>query len=157
MELRTFPRRTALVIAAAGAAPVLGACDLLNTPGGEPEEVAIHIESSDVSDVNVVTSMNFLVIPNSECPEECPENIELVQADTANPAVPFDEAYRFTDRLQFFVEAFPSGDQPVTLSMRVTIDGRVWYDDFRTLAPPDGGSDRETLRFVYRYREGGVY
>ena len=156
-EHRRSRRRPALAVLAVAALAPLGACDLLNTPGGEPDEVSVVIESSDASQVSVVTSMDFLTVPNPECPEECPSSIELVRADTADAALPFDRSYRFSSKLQFFVETFHLGDEPVTISMRVTIDDRVWYDDFRTLSPTGDEGERETLRFVYRYREGGVF
>lgn len=157
MERRRSPRRTALALVAGGMLPLVGACDLLNAPGGEPERVTVVLESSDVSDVGMVTSMDFLMVPDPECPEDCPETIELVRADTTNPALPFNRTYEFSSQLQFFVEAFPATDQEVTLTMRVTIDGRVWYDNFRTLNPPGDDGEPETIRFVYRYSEGGGF
>lgn len=153
MEHRRPPvLRTAVLCAVL---PLAG-CDLLNTPGGEPEEVTVQVQSSDVGDAQVVTSTSFLLVPDPECPEECPETVSLVSADTAASALPFDRTYRFTRQLQFFVEAFHTSDQPATLTMRVIIDGRVWYDDFRTLNPTEPGEERETIRFVYRYSEGGI-
>lgn len=157
MERLRSPRPTSLVILAVAVVPIVAACDLLNTPGGEPEEVTVRIESVDVGEVNVVTSTNFLLIPDPECPEDCPESVQLIGADTINPTLPFDRTYGFTSQLQFFVEAFLAPDQAATLSMKVTIDDRVWYDDFRTLSPTAPGEDPETIRFVYRYSEGGVY
>ena len=101
--------------------PLTGACDLLNTPSGEPETVRVTIQSPDVGDAALVTSMEFILVPEAECAGEpgCPETVQLVRSDTTGPALPFDQTYSFDDRLQFFVEAFPFGEQTATLSMRV--------------------------------------
>lgn len=129
----------------------VGACDALTGPG-EPEEVRVTIESSDTRTIALVTSMQFVMVRDPDCPG-CERQVQLVSADTSISALPFDRTYRFNSRQQFFVEASPPPGDTANLSMRVTIDGRVWYDDARRLLPSGEGGKQETLQFVYNFRQ----
>lgn len=131
-----------------------GACEWL-AGVSEPEEVRVRIGSEDADTVTLITSMRFILVQNPDCPDDpnCPQSVHLQEADTTNVAVPFDRTYAFTDRLQIFLETFPRDSVAATLSMRVTIDGRDWYDDFRELQVDDGEGERETLRFLYEFHE----
>lgn len=134
--------------------PFVGGCDFL-TGVSEPEEVRVEIGSEDVSSVTLITSMHFLLIQNPECPDDpsCEPVPYLQTSDTSTVELPFDRTYRFTPRLQFFVETFPDTSVTATLTLRVSIDGDPWYDDFRELVADDGAGSQETLQFLYQFRD----
>ena len=119
----------------------------------EPEGVHLEISSSDVSDVVLVTSRVFVEVVDPECPTAgCNTIIQLVDADTNVVSLPFARSYTFNSRLQFFAETYPEALVPATLSMKVFLDDREWYNDSRLLVTENDDGERETLRFVYRYR-----
>ena len=145
-------RRTLMVTLSVCALPLLGACEWL-TGVNEPDELDLTIESSDVDQVTLVTSTYFLMVPDPECPDVCESIVQLVESDTTVVSLPFERTYPFTSRQQYFVETWPPDGETATLSMLVTIDGKVWYDDFRELLPAGNEGERETLRFVYSFNE----
>ncbi len=147
-----FTRRAAAAFGLALAVPLLGGCEFL-TGVNEPDELDLTIESNEVTQAVLVTSTYFLQIPDPECPEECERIVQLVEADTTTVSLPFSRTYAFTGRQQYFVETWPAGGQEATLSMKATIDGKVWYDNFRRLLPAGQDGEQETLRFVYQFRE----
>lgn len=128
---------------------LLGACDSLGV-GGEPNSTRIRIESADVSEVSLVTSRWFVEVADEDC-AGCPSHIQIVVGDTSVVSLPFERTYPLSTRLQFFAEAWPSADVPVTVSMRAWVDDREWYNGSRTLRPEDEDGAPETLRFVYQY------
>ena len=131
---------------------MLGACDSLILDR-EPEGVHVEIDSSDVSDVVLVTSRVFVEVVDPECPTAgCNTIIQLVDADTNVVSLPFAQSYSFNSRLQFFAETYPVALVPATLSMKVFLDDEEWYNDSRLLVTENADGERETLRFVYRYR-----
>jgi hypothetical protein len=144
-------RRIVAVLFLASLPLLLGGCDFL-TGVSEPEQLRVVIESDDVSSVTLVMSPYFLQITDPECPE-CEAIIQLVQSDTTVQTLPFDQTFAFTSRQQYFVETFPEIEPVATLSLKVFIDGDVWYDDFRELKVVGQDGERETLRFVYQFRE----
>jgi hypothetical protein len=132
--------------------PFMGACEFL-TGVNEPDEIDITIESDDVSQAVLVTSTFFIQVPDPECPDECERLVEFVDTDTTTVSLPYHDVRPFTERQQYFVETWPVGGQAATVSMMISIDGRLWYDDFRRLLPEDVDGEQETLRFVYQFRE----
>lgn len=157
MDPRTVPGGAGVALLAFALASV-GGCEFL-TGVSEPDEVRVEIDSQDVDSVTLITSMFFLLVRSPDCPEddECPLVVHLQEADTTTVSVPFDRSYAFTSRLQFFAETFPEDTVAATLSMRVRIDGRDWYNDFRELQPQGDSGERETLQFVYQFRERTIY
>jgi hypothetical protein len=150
ITLHSKPSRA--LLAAFALLPFLGACDWLSGVS-QPEELRIEIESEDIPTATLITSTFFLRIADPECPLECEAAVQLVASDTTIVTLPYDQILPFTDRQQFFVETFPTLPEEVTLAMRVSIDGREWFDDFRTLLPIGGDGDPETLRFVYQFAQ----
>ena len=132
----------------------IGACEFL-TGVHIPDQVSVEIGSSDVSNVTVVQSYHFLMIPNPECPDDpsCPSVVYLVNSDTLSVALPFERTYPFTERHQFFLETYPPEGEEATLTMRIMIDEDEWYNDFRKLLPADEDGDQETFQFVYQFGE----
>jgi hypothetical protein len=130
----------------------LGGCDTL-TGVNHPDELDLTIESADVSQVVLVTSPYFLLVPDPECPLECERKVQLVEADTTTVSVPFQRRYAFTSREQYFVETYPLLSETATLYMRVAIDGREWYNDSRLLLPEGEDGLPESLRFVYNFSQ----
>lgn len=149
---RPLARRSLAALVLALAVPLMGGCETI-TGVNEPDELDLSIDSDDVSQAVLVTSAYFLQIPDPNCPEECERLVELVEADTTTVSLPFSRTYAFTSRQQYFVETWPVGGQEATLSMKASIDGRVWYDNFRRLVPAGSDGEQETLRFVYQFRE----
>jgi len=131
--------------------PLVGACDWL-AGVSRPEELRVQIQSEDIDSVTLVTSAFFLAITDPGC-IECEAIIQLVESDTSIVRLPYDQVYAFTSREQYFVESFPTIPVETALSMRVSIDGRDWFDDFRTLLPDGDEGEPETLRFVYQFAE----
>ena len=143
--------RARLLAALVATAGLLG-CDTLILDR-EPEGVHVEINSSDVSDVVLVTSRVFVEVVDPECPDPgCNTIIQLVDADTNVVSLPFAQSYVFNSRLQFFAETYPEALVPATLSMKVFLDDKEWYNDSRLLVTENADGERETLRFVYRYR-----
>ena len=132
----------------------IGACEFL-TGVHIPDQVSVEIGSSDVSNVTVVQSYHFLMIPNPECPDDpsCPSVVYLVNSDTSSMTLPFERTYPFTERHQFFLETYPSEGEGATLTMRIMIDEDEWYNDFRKLLPAGEDGDQETFQFVYQFGE----
>ena len=132
----------------------IGACEFL-TGVHIPDQVSVEIGSSDVSNVTVVQSYHFLMIPDPECPEDpsCPSVVYLVNSDTSSMTLPFERTYPFTERHQFFLETYPPEGEEATLTMRIMIDEDEWYNDFRKLLPADEDGDQETFQFVYQFGE----
>ena len=121
----------------------MGACEFL-TGVHIPDHVSVEIGSSDVSNVTVVQSYHFLMMPNPECPDDpsCPSVVYLVNSDTSSVALPFERTYPFTERHQFFLETYPlEGEE------------EEWYNDFRRLLPANEAGDREKFQFVYQFGE----
>ncbi len=148
---RALGHATHLWPALAASVMLLGACDAL-TLDREPEIAHLEINSSDVSEVVLVTSQWFVEVADPDCPDTgCNTLIHLVAADTTTVSLPFSASYPFNSRLQFFAETYPIELEPVTLSMTVYLDDEEWYNDSRLLVPEDADGDRETLRFVYKY------
>ena len=145
-------RRRARLLAVLVATVVMPGCDTLILDR-EPEGVHVEIDSSDVSDVVLVTSRVFVEVVDPECPTAgCNTIIQLVDADTNVVSLPFAQSYSFNSRLQFFAETYPVALVPATLSMKVFLDDEEWYNDSRLLVTENADGERETLRFVYRYR-----
>jgi hypothetical protein len=146
------PRRVRIagVALSASALIALAACSWL-TGVNEPDELGLDLDA-DTDQLTLVTSTYFIMVPNPECPEDCPRIVQLVVADTTVISTPYQRIYPFTSRQQYFLEAWPTDGDSATVDMRVTIDGETWYDDFRLLVPVEDG-DRETIRFVYNFRE----
>ena len=135
----------------AAAVLLVTGCDAL-TLDREPEVAHIELDSSDVSEVVLVTSRWFVEVPDPECPNVgCNPVIQLVEADTNVVSLPFTESYPFNFRLQFFAETYPTTLVPATLSMKVHLDDEEWYNDSRRLAIANADGERETLRFSYTY------
>lgn len=132
----------------------IGACEFL-TGVHIPDQVSVEIGSSDVSNVTVVQSYHFLMIPNPECPDDpsCPSVVYLMNSDTSSVALPFERTYPFTERHQFFLETYPPEGEEATLTMRIMIDEDEWYNDFRKLLPAGEDGDQETFQFVYQFGE----
>jgi hypothetical protein len=146
-------RRRARLLAVLVATVGLPGCDTLILDR-EPEGVHLEINSPDnVSDVVLVTSRVFVEVVDPECPTAgCNTIIQLVDADTNVVSLPFAQSYVFNSRLQFFAETYPEALVPATLSMKVFLDDKEWYNDSRLLVTENADGERETLRFVYRYR-----
>ena len=132
----------------------IGACEFL-TGVHIPDHVSVEIGCSDVSNVTVIQSYHFLMIPDPECPEDpsCPSVVYLVNSDTSSVALPFDRTYQFTERHQFFLETYPPEGEEATLTMRIMIDEEEWYNDFRKLLPVGEDGDQETFQIVYQFGE----
>lgn len=130
----------------------LPGCEAL-TLDREPEVAHLEIDSSEVSEVELVVSQFFTQVEDPECAGQqgCPLIIQLIQSDTVVVPLPFTASYPFDFRLQFFAETYPNTSSPATLSMKVHLDDEEWYNDSRRLLPENAEGEPETLRFVYQY------
>lgn len=142
--------RAARLVLAAAWLPLVGACDSLGL-GGEPETARIHIESTDVEEVTLVTAKRFVYVRPPDC-TECPAVAQPVNADTSVVSVPFDRTYPFDSRLQFFAETFPAAAEPATLLLVAYVDDREWSRSTRLVQPAEEDGQQQTLQFVYEFR-----
>ncbi|MEQ8330204.1 MAG: hypothetical protein RH859_06995 [Longimicrobiales bacterium] len=132
----------------------LPACDNLGV-GGEPDQISVEIEATGAEQLALVTSTDWLLIPDPGCnPDEqqCAEVLRLLQADTAAVAAPYSRTFQFTNTRRYFLEVHPAGGVAATLTMRIKIDGKDWYDESRQI-PAKGDGEQQTLQFVYRWQE----
>ena len=144
----SLPRRLAVVLALVSSTPLLGACDYLRGIS-EPETVRVKIESSDATQVTLISSFLFSQLQDPDNPQGEPI-IQLIEADTTVVQLPFEQTYPFTSRLQVYLEAYPEALS--TLAMQVFIDDEVWYDDSR-LIDPNALPEPLTLQFIYQFAD----
>ncbi|MDH5588670.1 MAG: hypothetical protein OEZ65_07110 [Gemmatimonadota bacterium] len=136
------------------AVAALSACDAL-VPGGEPDAITVEIRSTEVSEVALVTSTNFVFTTEPGCMEACQTSLQVLLADTTTVTVPFQRRYPFTSSLRYLVETYPLNGVTAAVEMRVFIDDEEWFYESRTLMPADSISDQETLLFTYEFRGTG--
>lgn len=151
-------RRTGFWLGTIGTIAVvagLAGCESL-TLRREPETARIKIESTDVSQVTLITSQRFIQVEDEECGPQCPKEVQLLVADTADVSLPFERTYSLNSRLQFFAETFPVVREEAELSMLAHVDDREWFNSSRTLQPEDEDGLQETLRFVYQYSRASL-
>ena len=128
------------------------ACGWLH-PGGPPDEAFVEITSDDVSQFVVFVSQNFRQIEDEGCAGEpdCPVHLVILSADTLVVSGPYASTIDIAESQRLYIETHPVDDVEAIVSMKVTIDGRDWYDDLKLLQPTTASGERETLRFVYEY------
>jgi hypothetical protein len=69
---------------------------------------------------------------------------------------PLHRTYAFTSAGRYLVEVFPADGVEATLSMRVRIDGKEWFNDARELKPVGPDGEQETLLFTYAFAKAGA-
>ena len=79
----------------------------------------------------------------------------VLHADTVTQSVPYHHSYPFTSSGKYLVEVFPTGGTAATLSMRVRIDGKEWFNEARELQPTGADGEQETLLFTYAFSKPG--
>ncbi|MEZ4416405.1 MAG: hypothetical protein R3E10_11725 [Gemmatimonadota bacterium] len=144
-----------MLIAGTALAGAVGGCKNLGL-AGEPEEMTVDVQSSDVSQVTIITSTRWNLENDPACDpnqQQCDLVLRVLEADTTSVGVPFKRTYGFTDTFRYLVEAYPTGDVGGTLALKIDIDGRPWYEDSRPLAAPDANGERESLLFTYIWQE----
>lgn len=134
----------------------LGACDGLGL-GGEPERLRVEIDAAASTDIVLVTSTEFRFEDDPACDptngEPCPQVLRVLSADTTTITPPLAETYPFTSTLRYFVEVFPA-TTTTTVTLRTFVDGDPWSNETRELpVPAVPEEDRETIQFVYQFRE----
>jgi len=125
---------------------------------GQPDELQVDVEAIGAAEIAVVTSTDFTFIQDPNCADgqQCEQSLLVLSADTVTEAVPFRKTYSFTSSRRYLVEVYPSGGVQATLSMRVRIDGKDWYNDARELRPAGNDGEQETLLFTYAFAQGGA-
>lgn len=120
---------------------------------GQPDDLVVDIEAIGVSEVSLVTSTSFTFLSDANCEEgqQCDQSLLVLAADTVTQAVPFHHTYAFTSSRKYLVEVFPTNGETATLSMRVQIDGREWFNEARELQPTGEDGAQETLLFTYAF------
>lgn len=149
--------RLALLGVALAGVVALAGCKSLGLDG-QPDEMQVDVDAVGASEIVVVTSTDFSFIqdPNCEAGQQCDQSLVVLSADTVTEAIPFHRTYSFTSSRKYLVEVFPTGGVQATLSMRVRIDGKDWYDDARELAPAGADREQETLLFTYSFAKPGA-
>lgn len=111
----------------------------------EPETARAEITSENGGPVAVITSTDFALQGS-----ESDDDVTLEEADTAMVGLPFENQYEMEQTGRFFIRVSPpdaengeDGDpEPLTVSMRVFIDGQLEFDSSSDLR------ERE-LQFVF--------
>lgn len=134
------PCRSAAIVAGL-AAVVAGGCDFFTDP---PDNIVeLEVDSSDGSQVLLITSQNFTVGTN----QDGLQLFNLHDADTAWVATPHQGTFRVAASGAgiggFYAQAASSENPDATVSMRVVIDGDEAYFDEKVLSG-------EGLQFYYR-------
>lgn len=133
----------------------VAACDNLGLSGA-PNEISVDIQASGAEQLHLVTSTNWLFIEDPACnsdEQQCQEVLRLLDADTSTVSATYQRRLQFTDTHKYFVEVYPVGGVTATLSMKVEIDGREWYNESRELTPDGDNGRQQTLQFVYQWQE----
>lgn len=122
----------AILLLALGAA----GCDLAGDTG--PEEARLVLEGTAGSAVRVITSTHFQRVqePGSGV------GVYLLDADTAQVTLPFEQTYAIADAEQFFAKVIRLDPAADNLFMRGYIDGDVRYSNRATVG-------QDTLQFTY--------
>ncbi len=132
----------------------LAGCDAL-TLSREPEVAHLELTSTDVSSITLVTSQWYIEVESPDCltpgSPDCPRLTQLVVSDTTTVNLPFQRSYPFGSRLQFYAEAYTTPAVDATVSMKVDLDDREWYNDSRRLRAVDDDGLQETIKFQYQY------
>jgi len=130
----------------------LCACDNLGI-GGAPDELTMEVESVGASQVTLVTSTKWISELDPACdpnaPGGCPQVLRVLDADTATVTAPHRQTLRFTTDYRYLVEAFPAGGATATVTMKIDIDGKEWFNEGRQLSP----TGQKSLQFVYQWQE----
>lgn len=122
---------------------LLQGCDSLTGTDTPTRARLVLSDQTGALPVELTTSLNFLVGEGGNL------SFEDLTVDTVS--VPFDETYNIEQHQRFYIMATNIQDETQSFRMKVTIDGRSWYDEVKTLAP------EETAQFVYRYQDPRVF
>jgi hypothetical protein len=117
----------------------VGGCGILETDTGRPDRARLILDEASTTSLEVSTSLNFVVTEGNTI------NFEDLTVDTV--AVPFDQTYEIGQYARFYVLVTNVEDETISFHMKVTIDGKSWYNEQKTL------ESGKTAQFVYRYRE----
>ncbi len=135
-RIRAMTRALALLLMVSG-------CGILDTEEGEPRAVEFVLDKSSTPSLETSISLNFLVSGGNTL------SFEDLTVDTV--AVPFQQTYDISRLLRFYVLVTNIEPEVATFHMKVSIDGRSWYDENKTLA------SGETAQFVYRFQAPVIY
>jgi len=153
--LGQFARLSRFFVVAGAFAILLAACENLGLRA-EPEELTVEVDAEGADNVTVITSTNWSFLTDPTCDpstQQCDQILRVQSADTSTFDTPFRRTYQFDNRYRYLVETFPTDSVPVTMSLRIFIDGESWYSDSRALQPATATEDRETLAFTYVWQE----
>ena len=155
MDTRALGRSAAGLLGGIALAGLVG-CKSLGLDS-QPDTLDVSVEAVGASQIVVVTSTSFTFIPDPSCEsgQQCDQSLLVLAADTTTQSVPYHRTYDFTSSGKYLVEVFPTGGVTATLSMRVSIDGREWYNDARELQPVGDNGEQETLLFTYAFVKPG--
>ena len=118
-------------------------CGILETEEGEPKEVSFTLDQSDTPSLETSISLNFLVSENNSL------SFEDLTVDTVS--APFHQVYDISRLLRFYVVVTNIEPEVANFHMKVSIDGKKWYDEDKTL------ESGETAQFVYRFQAPVIY
>jgi hypothetical protein len=122
---------------------MVSGCGILETEEGEPKEVVFILDQSDTPSLETSIALNFLVSGSNSI------SFEDLTVDTVS--VPFQQVYDISRLLRFYVLVTNIEPEVANFHMKVSIDGKKWYDEDKTLA------SGETAQFVYRYHSPVIY
>jgi hypothetical protein len=118
-------------------------CGILETEEGEPKEVSFTLDQSDTPSLETSISLNFLVSENNTL------SFEDLTVDTVS--VPFQQVYDISYLKRFYVVVTNIEPEVANFRMKVSVDGRKWYNEDKTL------ESGEIAHFVYRYQAPTIY
>jgi hypothetical protein len=142
MLLKRWGRASWLVAGVAGVVLLLGtvACSSV-TDLRRPKTARVILSGPPSTTLQLTTTANFLVTEGS---------VQLIGPSTDTVTVPFDQVYPLGSPARFYVQATNLASQAVTITMKVFIDERTWYNEQKSLAPD------ESVELIYRYDEPAI-
>ena len=117
-----------------------GGCSWLDDPS--PEFVRVMIDSDDES-LMLITSTQFFQTTN----ELGEVGVQVFSSDTTVASFPFDQSWNIKDEQRFLLMGFPPDSGPVTVRLRVLLDGDPDYDKTVTVLID------EPIRYIYLFNQ----
>jgi hypothetical protein len=130
----------------AGALGLLGmlmACGILDTEERRPEKARVILDESNAEVIELQISRNFFVSEN--------RTLSFQDLNTDTISLPMDQVYDIRQHARLYVRVTNILDVPISVHIKITIDGKNWYNETKPLDP------EEDAQFVYRYQEPSIY
>jgi hypothetical protein len=124
---------------------VLGTgCDVFDPDWERAEQAQVIIDGTTSVPLTLVTSGQFLVVPD---PETGALVTELVLSDTVEIELPYQDDFSMGEFERFLVRLINPDTAAANVRMQVYVDGRLEYDRSATMS-------EASLEFIFRVARG---